>query len=116
MGNLQMPYGFRIIGEHNNDVEGITVSNAGDVNNDGFDDYLVCADQYPSSAIGLCYLLFGGPAVTTLPPSVVPLTYTPTEAPTNYPTNLPSSAPSNYPTLSPTYSPSWMPSPAPTSV
>jgi VCBS repeat-containing protein len=53
--------GFRIIGEAENDWAGYSVSVAGDVNGDGFDDVLVGARSNASggSNAGAAYLVFG---------------------------------------------------------
>jgi hypothetical protein len=47
------------IGERLGDYSGISVSGAGDVNGDGYDDFLIGADQYGASTQGETYLIFG---------------------------------------------------------
>ncbi len=57
--------GFRIDGLASNDYLGVSVSGAGDVNGDGFDDLLIAAHQAEQFAGGSnrgeVYLIFGGP-------------------------------------------------------
>jgi len=63
--------GFRIVGEDDNDWAGWSVSTAGDVNNDGFADFLVGArfQDAGGSNAGAAYLVFG----TAARPAVVDL-------------------------------------------
>ncbi len=53
--------GFRLDGENINDPSGLSVSSAGDVNGDGFDDVIVGADGADSNgrASGSSYVVFG---------------------------------------------------------
>ena len=54
--------GFRVNGISTNDLSGFSVSAAGDVNNDGFDDILIgalCADPNGSRS-GQSYVVYGG--------------------------------------------------------
>ena len=54
--------GFKITGETTLDLTGFSVSSAGDVNGDGFDDLIVGAFGNPTggSNAGAAYVLFGG--------------------------------------------------------
>ena len=62
LSNLTPAQGFRIQGDEATDAAGFSVSSAGDVNGDGFDDLIVGApsgDDGGSSA-GEAYVIFGG--------------------------------------------------------
>ena len=59
LGNLDGTNGFRIDGINNSDRSGISVSGAGDVNDDGISD-LIIGGYGPSSA-GKSYMVFGQP-------------------------------------------------------
>ena len=56
--------GFKIIGEVANDFSGFSVSGAGDMNGDGYDDLIVGAyfaeEDSASSAEGVSYVIYGG--------------------------------------------------------
>jgi Ca2+-binding RTX toxin-like protein len=52
--------GFQIVGEASSDRAGVSVSSAGDVNGDGFDDLVVGANQYGASDNGAAYVVLGG--------------------------------------------------------
>ena len=59
--------GFVINGASADDQSGISVSGAGDVNGDGFDDLLVGADQADPNSVadsGASYVIFGGQGVS----------------------------------------------------
>lgn len=62
LSNLQASQGFRITGATEYDFSGASVSSAGDINGDGFDDILIgAASANPSdrSDAGAAYLIFG---------------------------------------------------------
>jgi hypothetical protein len=62
LGTLNGANGFKVIGESAQDYAGTSVSSAGDVNGDGFDDILdgaANADANATSQTGAAYLLFG---------------------------------------------------------
>ncbi len=64
LSSLNGTNGFKLDGENNVDVSGRSVSAAGDINSDGYDDLIVGADQYPSNGCqGRSYVVFGGPNV-----------------------------------------------------
>ncbi len=48
------------------DHMGVSVSGAGDVNGDGYDDIIVGADEYVTNSIGHAYLFFGGARVDNI--------------------------------------------------
>jgi Ca2+-binding RTX toxin-like protein len=50
--------GFHLSGESFNDRAGVSVSDAGDVNGDGFDDFII-GSRYASSSTGASYVVFG---------------------------------------------------------
>jgi hypothetical protein len=52
--------GFRIDGINDFDSLGISVSDAGDVNGDGFDDLIIAANGGGPSDVGETYVVFGG--------------------------------------------------------
>lgn len=60
--NLDPQDGFRIVAESGTDLFGYTISNAGDFDNDGFDDFLISAPHEFLSAAqqaGVVYLIYG---------------------------------------------------------
>ena len=61
LSSLNGSTGFKISGEADGDLAGDSVSGAGDVNNDGFDDLLIAASQAdPNGAgSGAAYVVFG---------------------------------------------------------
>jgi hypothetical protein len=64
LSGLNGANGFRLDGENNNDLSGLPVGAAGDINGDGYADLLIGALGYPSgSHKGRGYVLFGGPNV-----------------------------------------------------
>ncbi len=66
LSSLDGRNGIRLDGEHGFDSSGATVSTAGDVNGDGFDDMIIGApDAGPHDDLsGSGYVIFGGPDVT----------------------------------------------------
>ena len=61
LSSLNGVNGFKLDGETDGDYSGGSVSAAGDINGDGWDDLLIGADGYPgSSHNGRSYLVFGG--------------------------------------------------------
>ncbi len=84
---------------------GVSVSNAGDINDDGIDDLLIGAPGVRVTPYndGVVYVIFGG---RSLYPS-------PTPAPTPNPTPSPTPNPTPAPTPNPTPSPSPSPTPMP---
>src|SRR5262245_49502503 len=61
------------VGEDTGDVFGCSVAWVGDVNGDGYDDFLVGAFRYPEIAsVGQAYLYFGGPSIDSVADLVLP--------------------------------------------
>ena len=58
LSSLEGSNSFRLDGEAANDWSGISVSNAGDVNGDGFDDVIVGASTADTNS-GSGYFMFG---------------------------------------------------------
>ena len=58
LGDLNGKNGFKIYGENDKDYSGFAVSNAGDINGDGIDDFVVGAWGYESEK-GRSYVIFG---------------------------------------------------------
>ena len=62
LGDFGVDDGFKIIGEKEHDQSGVSVSGAGDVNGDGYDDLLVGArkaEQEGGDEEGISYVIFG---------------------------------------------------------
>src|SRR5580765_4505148 len=60
-------------GENDGDTFGVSVASVGDVNGDGYDDFIAGAYFYPSEGgRGRAYLFFGGPGIDTVPDLVLP--------------------------------------------
>ena len=116
--NLTLPQGIKIIGANTNDTSGSSVSSAGDVNNDGYDDMIIGASDITSLEqyeAGKSYLIFGDEsnvpsAPTTTAPTIAPTT-TPTTAPT---TTAPTTAPTTTTTAPTATAPTTAPTIAPT--
>ena len=54
--------GFKIDGEKSSDSSGSSVSAAGDINGDGYTDFLIGA-YYHGSGVGRTYVIFGSPII-----------------------------------------------------
>ncbi len=55
-------------GQYAGDLFGASVSNAGDVNGDGYADIIIGAIEYPGeTAVGNAYIYFGGPTIDYVP-------------------------------------------------
>ena len=64
LGSLNGQNGFKLNGEMSGDQSGISVSTAGDINKDGYNDLMIGAWGYPgNNRIGRSYVVFGGPNV-----------------------------------------------------
>ena len=64
LGSLNGQNGFKLNGENNSDKSGLSVSGAGDINDDGYDDLIIGAYGYPAgSSTGRSYAVLGGPGV-----------------------------------------------------
>lgn len=119
--------GFSITGAYSGDSSGFSVSGAGDINGDGYDDIIIGA-PYANSYAGITYLIYGAESgfktdsptpIPTFSPTFVPSnnpTYAPTKSPSITPTLIPTSLPSIIPSVEPTLSPSASPTALPTSL
>ncbi|MDV4169267.1 hypothetical protein [Rhodovulum sp. FJ3] len=65
LSSLTSAQGFVFIGDRNADFAGISVSSAGDVNGDGFDDLIVGA-RAANLGTGAAYVIFGGETGTNI--------------------------------------------------
>ncbi|MDX2050098.1 MAG: FG-GAP-like repeat-containing protein [Rickettsiaceae bacterium] len=97
-------YGFSIVGatgETDNPKQGYSVSGAGDINKDGYDDIII-----GSAVTGNSYVIYGAKSgfVTYIP------TNYPTKIPTIFPTS-PTASPTSLPTFDPTQIPAVQPTP-----
>lgn len=63
LSSLNGTNGFKLDGEVDGDESGISVSGAGDINKDGYSDFLIGAAAYSSTVIGKAYLIFGGATI-----------------------------------------------------
>ena len=115
LSNLNSNQGFSIIGTSGSGL-GASVSDAGDINGDGYDDVIIGA-PFANSNAGISYVIYGAESgfITssptsspTSPPSGQPSSQ-PTNQPSSQPSNKPSSQPSNNPTSQPTSIPSMPP-------
>ncbi len=62
LSDLNGANGFKLNGEYNGDWSGYSVSAAGDINSDGYDDLIIGAEGYPEGGLkGRSYVVFGGP-------------------------------------------------------
>jgi hypothetical protein len=122
LGSIISTEGLIIKGDNKHDNCGYSVSGAGDINNDGFDDIIIGApgptdlDLFAGSqtSAGKSYLIFGTATPSTAP-SQAP-TASPSHIPTFTPSVAPSAVPSVFPTVVPSAVPSTMPSTAPSQV
>ncbi|HEV2817288.1 MAG TPA: Ig-like domain-containing protein, partial [Allosphingosinicella sp.] len=68
-------FGFVLRGQNPGDEAGISVASAGDINNDGFDDFIIGARNAGSNEQGVAYVVFGKAAAfgtTFLFPTLAP--------------------------------------------
>jgi hypothetical protein len=65
LASLDGTNGFRLTGFEEGDVTGTSVSSAGDVNGDGYADFIFGAPVAGVFAEGISYLVFGGPSGAT---------------------------------------------------
>lgn len=111
LNNLTVAQGILITGANEGDMAGFSVSGAGDINNDGYDDVIIGASGYyvnedKPNENGAAYLIYG--AVSGV------ITSSPTSSPTGLPSAQPTSIPSNQPTEQPSAKPTAKPSVQPT--
>ncbi|MDX2050003.1 MAG: hypothetical protein SFT93_02345, partial [Rickettsiaceae bacterium] len=67
LGSLTSSQGFTVDGINTNDNTGVSVSSAGDINNDGYVDMIIGAHSYPSgSHIGRAYVIYGGSSLSNI--------------------------------------------------
>jgi hypothetical protein len=66
-----LPLLFEMEGESDDDNFGASVSSAGDVNNDGYDDWVIGADGCGADGQGRFYLYLGGSPVDSIPDLIV---------------------------------------------
>ncbi len=60
---------LKAVGENAYNYFGYSVSSAGDVNGDGYDDIIVGADYYDdgsNTAVGATYIFYGGPSMDSI--------------------------------------------------
>ncbi len=89
LSNLNGSNGFVLNGQDQGDNSGNSVSTAGDVNGDGYDDIIIgakFADPNNIYSAGKSYVIFGGPALIS---NASPPTPTPTPTPSPAPTPTP---------------------------
>ena len=64
LADLNGQNGFKLDGENDGDSSGFSVSSAGDINGDGYDDLIIGSREYiGGSNKGRSYVVFGGPGV-----------------------------------------------------
>ncbi len=130
LANLSSAEGLKIIGANAGEKLGISVSRAGDINNDGYADIIIGAPYASANGLsnaGASYVIYGNEsyaaqtpsptispsAVPTIQPTFIP-TVKPTAIPTTKPTKSPSIVPTKTPTMLPTFAPTKTPTPMPT--
>ncbi len=117
LANIGSDRALTIVGANSLDYSGISVSAAGDFNNDGYDDLVIGAyggSPNLKTQSGLSYIIYGGFNAPTSQPTTQP-SLQPSRQPSNQPTSQPTIQPSNQPTTQPSSQPSSHPSNQPTS-
>ncbi len=107
--------GFYITSNTAYSYSGCSASAIEDLNEDGYDDFIVGAYGINSNA-GTSYVVYGAPQQTNSPtsaPSFIP-THSPTATPTTKPTHAPSTSPTLIPSNTPSASPTAIPTSTPT--
>ena len=66
LGSLGAGSGFRILGESDSDQAGVSVSSAGDINNDGYDDLMIGSAGNGNNA-GAAYVVYGAAGLSGRP-------------------------------------------------
>jgi hypothetical protein len=125
LASLTEAQGFTLTGASSPDTTGNSVSTAGDINKDGYDDMIIGASYYSNNK-GIVYVIYGANSgcVTSHPtgqptsqPSSQPIlqpTGQPSKQPVSFPTRQPSKQPTTPPTGKPTSQPSDQPLVLPT--
>jgi hypothetical protein len=67
LANLDGTNGFRIVGEGTGSLTGFSASGAGDMNGDGYADFIIGA---PGGGPGAAYVVYGGPSGTDIDPTL----------------------------------------------
>jgi hypothetical protein len=110
LASLTSSQGFTITGINIDEYTGSSVSSAGDINNDGYDDMIIGAPYYPSeSGVGRAYVIYGSKIGYIVDAPTPHPTSQPTGQPFPQPTGQPSSEPTGQPTSQPSSQPSGQP-------